>query len=711
MYYEPVVGNRYPDFVVIIPDCGLLVIEVKGWIAHQILGGDSHAIRLRARGAEPETTAVNPIRQARDYMYGLMDSCKRHPAGLSLLQPDGPHKGKFAFPFGFCAVLTQISDEELTRHPSGNLRSILPADHVVDGDEADAWGSFTGVQLRVRLASFFHPKWEFPRLIDSQVTALRAILHPEVLVPPTPAELASVATVAEQLLLIAQDAGMARAELRALDAEQERSARSLGSGHRLLFGVAGSGKTVVLVARAKFLSEALPSGRILVLCFNVSFRTYLRTLLGRCPNVDVFTFHGWGSHNEVTRQDGEAPALYGERLLRVLEAGHGDAGRYDAVLIDEAQDFDPKWFTCAKAAMKEPMTGDLLIVGDRNQTSYLRESVSWRTLHINAVGRTKILRRNYRNTREILVAAAPFADDAEAEDGIAAAAWNPQEAARETGTPPMLIACHNRASEIAEAEALVQKLLHGRFSQQRIPALQPGEIGILYRKKDDCLDHLVARLERLAPVVWLKKSMQGPDARQKVLEPGIKIQTIHSAKGLEYRAVILLFADQIGAAVGDEESDRRLLYVALTRAQEILAVTYSAHPGVPQSRLLDAMFASGAFGTRALKPVAPCGPLEINAETDPLEAKMKSGTFRFVRFDEDGVAGKPDNLRLVCITDTKQKVAIWGQAGERSNIDAVLGAGLPCTVETEWRDPSPFYAERFGHTHWVRQDFRLVVTG
>lgn len=143
VYYEPAVGQRYPDFVVIIPDCGLLVVEVKGWVSSQLLGGDGHSIKLRARGLEPETTSPNPIRQARDYMHALMDSCRRHRAASVLLHSDGPHKGKFVFPFGFCAVLTQISEAELNGHPSGNLRTILPAEHVVDSEEADAWGNFT----------------------------------------------------------------------------------------------------------------------------------------------------------------------------------------------------------------------------------------------------------------------------------------------------------------------------------------------------------------------------------------------------------------------------------------------------------------------------------------------------------------------------------------------------------------------------------------
>jgi len=40
VYYEPVIADRYPDFVVIGPDIGLMVIEVKGWTADSIKGGD-----------------------------------------------------------------------------------------------------------------------------------------------------------------------------------------------------------------------------------------------------------------------------------------------------------------------------------------------------------------------------------------------------------------------------------------------------------------------------------------------------------------------------------------------------------------------------------------------------------------------------------------------------------------------------------------------
>lgn len=90
---------------------------------------------------------------------------------------------------------------------------------------------------------------------------------------------------------------------------------------------------------------------------------------------------------------------------------------------------------------------------------------------------------------------------------------------------------------------------------------------------------------------------------------------------------------------------------------------------------------------------------------------MESGTFRLIGFDEGGVMGTPDNLRLVCLTQSEGKLAIWGKQGARRNIDAVLNAGMPCTVECEWREPNPIHADKFGHRYWVREDFRLNVVG
>jgi hypothetical protein len=88
---------------------------------------------------------------------------------------------------------------------------------------------------------------------------------------------------------------------------------------------------------------------------------------------------------------------------------------------------------------------------------------------------------------------------------------------------------------------------------------------------------------------------------------------------------------------------------------------------------------------------------------------MNRGVFRLVRLDEGGVQGTAENLRLVCITDRDEKVAIWGKQGGRGNIDTVLKAGIPCVVDAEWREPGDVQARKFRHRYWVREDCALCV--
>jgi hypothetical protein len=88
---------------------------------------------------------------------------------------------------------------------------------------------------------------------------------------------------------------------------------------------------------------------------------------------------------------------------------------------------------------------------------------------------------------------------------------------------------------------------------------------------------------------------------------------------------------------------------------------------------------------------------------------MARGTFRLSGFDEGGVRGTPDNLRLVCVLEGGGKLAIWGKDGASENIDKVVRAGLPCNIECEFRPPGDVQAQKFGHTHWVRQDYDLTI--
>jgi len=85
--------------------------------------------------------------------------------------------------------------------------------------------------------------------------------------------------------------------------------------------------------------------------------------------------------------------------------------------------------------------------------------------------------------------------------------------------------------------------------------------------------NLIDSIQELAPVLWLTD----PDnkRRENINFNGVRIQNLFSSKGLQYKAVILIWADQLPRDWGDidESKDQRLLYVGLTRPEQYLVVT------------------------------------------------------------------------------------------------------------------------------------------
>ena len=533
-------------------------------------------------------------------------------------------------------MLSNITEAQLKRHPGGDLTAVFPEHRVLPRDAlTELEGCQSAADLHEALRPCFVKSWPFPRLDGQQVDALRAIIHPEIVLElPLEYQSASMLPLPQRFVTTAPPmmsaqgtttAFAARSEqnstssvvqlaaeapsLRVLDLRQENHARAVGGGHRLLSGVAGSGKTVILLARAKLLAQRDPATPILVLCYNVTLASFLRGQLQEHANVQVCHFEGWAAANRVrrVRQVEESDQVLGERFLAVLEAGRApDARRFAAVLVDEAQDFEASWFRCVLAAMQNPTEGDLLIVGDGNQGVYRRGKVSWKALGIQASGRTISgrfgLDIDYRNSREIAALAQVFAEGASAsdvgnEDTIGMPSLEVSRCPRATGRKPMLYKESTRQEECARAVQMVKDLLTGCWAGESLPEpLRPEQIGILYRRltrgDQPLFAHLLDDLQRVAPVRWLNDK-DDPKARTRVLEPGVKVQTIHAAKGLQYRAVILLWAGDLPyvppQSQHDEQAERRLFYVGLTRAEDFLALTAPASLSrSPLTRMVEA---------------------------------------------------------------------------------------------------------------------------
>ena len=265
---------------------------------------------------------------------------------------------------------------------------------------------------------------------------------------------------------------------------------------------------------------------------------------------------------------------YGQRLLDRLQRGEGDANRFDAVLIDEAQDFAKTWFQCVKLALKEPDDGDLLIVGDGSQAVFSRRPFSWKDAGISAQGRTIHkdfdLHVNYRNTSEIIEIASLFAGGAGGGDPEQSFSGMKPDAsmAVRSGPYPSVLACSTRAAECESAIEQIRSWLGA--------GVKPDEIAILYRAlpqdSQSVFTQFVRKLESLAPVYWRKGKIGAPQG-------AITLCTMHSCKGLQWRAVLILWADLLPYGRNPEQwkLERGLMYVAMTRAEDELVLTRSGY--------------------------------------------------------------------------------------------------------------------------------------
>lgn len=540
VFYEPVVQRRYPDFIVIHPEFGVVIIEVKGWRASWLLSVSPTEVHYRMAGQE--RADQHPSNQARQYMTRLMSACQSHPLASNLLS-----NGRFTFAFSHLAILTGASRSDLREH---GVDSWFPPPATIAADEWEEIQAGGSNALWKALAAARDPALPHQKLGQEQIQTLRAVIHPVSVISGRRTEAGH-----------ADLSGQNAPDLKLMDYNQERYARDMRPGHRVIYGVAGSGKTVILLARARLLSEN-PNLRILVLCYNLGLKDYLSSQLADRPNVHVDSFGNWarGQGAPVDLNDAEN---FGVGLLTRLQRGEAHAGKFDAVLIDEGQDFSPSWFRCAVEALKDPRNSDLLIMFDVSQSLYGRRPISWAPLGVRIRGgaggsKTERLEINYRNTFEIVSVARAFAstDGVDGEDGIVI---DPASCKRH-GPWPIAMSSPNRSQAIEACAKLVSELLtNGTEVDGRRVAAAVDQIRIIYPRNE----------AGLAGELRSALSRRGLDNQQ--------IGTAHSSKGLQAKVVIFLCADLLPSQFPDrdEAAERALFYVALTRAEELLVVIYS----------------------------------------------------------------------------------------------------------------------------------------
>ena len=411
-WYDIPVGRlrRYPDFIILHPARGLLFLEVKDWKLDTIKNIDAARVELLTpKGIE---TTSNPIEQVRQCSYQVIDKLKRDKL---LINQDGKYQGNLCIPYGYGVVLTNITRAQLDRSiPLEAQDSVLPHHLVICKDEMVS--TMDPEQFQSKLWRMFNYQFG-DKLTLPQIDRIRWHLFPEI----------RISTSDQQTLLPLLEDKTETLNLRnhipdiikIMDIQQEQLARSLGDGHRVIHGVAGSGKTLILGYRCLHLAEQLKKP-ILVLCFNITLAARLRSFIdgkGISGQVQVYHFHDWCGqqiktyHLDVVKSENPYWERQVETVISGVEKGVIPKGQYGALLIDEGHDFEAEWLTLI-TQMIDPDTNSLLLLYDDAQSIYKKKGnldFSLASVGIQAQGRTTVLRLNYRNTREILTFSYQFA--------------------------------------------------------------------------------------------------------------------------------------------------------------------------------------------------------------------------------------------------------------------------------------------------------------
>ncbi|HET8899026.1 MAG TPA: 3'-5' exonuclease [Rhodanobacteraceae bacterium] len=564
VWYDVPIGlrQRRPDFVLLHPHRGLLVLEVKDWRVETIAKADRESFTLLT--SEGAVVKPNPLQQARVCALEVTVVLERDP---QLRHPQGHrHGGKLALPWGYGVVLTNLTRKQFD---AGELDNVLPSHLAICQDEM--YESVDPEAFQQRLWAMF-PQVYPVALTLPQLDRIRWHLFPEVRVQPGSGQFGLFdGTPDDVRQLPIPDL------IRVMDMQQEQLARSLGDGHRVIHGVAGSGKTMILGFRASHLAAAT-SKPILVLCYNKTLAARLEDQLGRrglSERVQVCNFHRWCRQMLVSYHV-ELPLNGCEdffdqlvtRVIRGVERGQIPRHQYAAILIDEGHDFEPEWYKLI-VQMLDPATDSLLVMYDDAQSIYgqrERRKVTWKSLGIQAAhGRTTILRINYRNTIEVLavarIVAGHLLDEREGSDEEVPCVA-PESAGRHGPMPEL----SRFGDQWREMTALTTALL-----EQHQKGMPWSEMAVIYRST-----FAGKRLAKALADCDIPHALAVGAGKGTLFKTDgcVKLVTMHSSKGLEFPFVIIPDLGSMPAQGQDEAEEARLLYVAMTRATEQLLMLH-----------------------------------------------------------------------------------------------------------------------------------------
>lgn len=298
----------------------------------------------------------------------------------------------------------------------------------------------------------------------------------------------------------------------------------------VILGGAGTGKTIL--AREKAIQLARDGSTVLFTCFNAALGKYLKRELQGQPNVRAGSFHS------ICVEEARAAKLaippdpnsdWWETVAPdlLLDAAAKNGTCFDAIIIDEGQDFSPHWQQSLLLLVRDPERCAFYLFADGHQDLFCR---GWST---PAELPQFVLDLNCRNTEQIARRVGSIYQD-------------PIETKGAQGPEPTFVSVNLPKQGLEVIQRTVSRLLREeKLTPDQIVVLS-DDVSLMHRMRETGVDdYMFCELGRI----------------------GIVAETVAKFKGLEADCVILALSDRVRA---DMPAMRPLLYVALSRAKILL---------------------------------------------------------------------------------------------------------------------------------------------
>lgn len=254
----------------------------------------------------------------------------------------------------------------------------------------------------------------------------------------------------------------------------------------------------------------------------------------------------------ASRKLKEVDDAYRDAAALLAQQGLAETN-YSAVVVDETQDFGPQALRLLRAIVPAA-ANDLFFVGDGHQRIYGRNRAAMSRCGIEIRGRSRKLYLNYRTTEEIRRRAVALLEGCEIDDLDDGRDDNSRYKSLSRGAEPMVAG----VATLEEALAKAQEVVKGWAAQE-----SRASISCVVAHSRAVRD----AAEKSFRTLGMATQMIEPNKRD-TSEPGaIRFSTMHRAKGLEFDQVLVIAPEDHLGPPGETLNQRRLLYVALTRAK------------------------------------------------------------------------------------------------------------------------------------------------